>query len=79
MLLSYAVEEGVDPGFNDNTRWTPLSWGGLGGGYGAVIKMLLAKDGVDTVSKDYNSWTPLSLAKRDQRTGHGEETPTKRS
>ena len=47
-----------------------MSWGGLGGGYGAVIKMLLAKDGVDTVSKDYNSWTPLSLAKRDQRTGH---------
>jgi hypothetical protein len=57
-------------GFNNNTRWIPLSWGGLGGGYGAVIKMLLAKDGVDTVSKDYNSWTPLSLAKRDQRTGH---------
>jgi len=64
------AQDGVNPGFNDNTRWTPLSWGGLGGGYGAVIKMLLAKDGVDTVSKDYNSWTPLALAERDQRTGH---------
>ena len=51
MVERLLAQDGVDPGFNDNTRG--MSWGGLGGGYGAVIKMLLAKDGVDTVSKDY--------------------------
>ena len=72
------AQGGVGPGFKDNTRSTPLSWVAWEG-YGVVIEMLLAKDRVDAVSKDDNSRTPLSLAKRDQRTGHVEEMPTKRS